>query len=72
MQPILFLHFCEKICTEKRKRSVQLPEVQEAKKKEKKRKEFLYLFSFQYVATNIEEWLKKFYFLSVLAAWKNS
>jgi hypothetical protein len=40
MQPILFLHFCEKICTEKRKRSFQLPEVQEAKKKQKKKKNF--------------------------------
>jgi hypothetical protein len=58
----------KKISLKKRKRSFQLPEVQEGKKKKKKLIEFLYLFSFQYVATNIEGWLQNLYFLSVLAA----
>lgn len=73
MQPILFLHFCEKICTEKKKKVISIARSTRRREKSKKNNiEFLNLFSFQYVATNIEGWLKNFYFLSVLAAWKIS
>jgi len=55
MQPILFLHFCEKICTEKKKKVISIARSTRRREKSKKNNiEFLNLFSFQYVATNIE------------------